>query len=251
MKRTSDNPNTSQTLLLQSLDLLEQRLDLVELLTCQRKRLPPIIDYRTSIRVDSKRGIHIPSIKLLGIPFLNRINQVIVKELPFPTLAKLDSTTTQDRSTITTGVWFQAKEVAKQEDRGEDSKKGLTKVNEHRETENYVRGQVVQRNIKILKKSMKKGRRWEVESTADEGDEENNPTRTRGNPVLTRGLPLSEALVLDQPVIGQLPQLIFSGDHIGPDLLCSPHGDELLVLDYLKHWDLLRLARRRLFLPIH
>jgi hypothetical protein len=56
------------------------------------------------------------------------------------------------------GVWFQAKEVAKQEDGGEDSKKSLTKVNKHKKIKDYVRSQMVQRNIEIPKESVKKGR---------------------------------------------------------------------------------------------
>jgi hypothetical protein len=55
-------------------------------------------------------------------------------------------------------VWFQAKEVVKQGDGGEDSKKSLTKVNEHRKMKDYVQSQMVQRNIKIPKESVKKKR---------------------------------------------------------------------------------------------
>jgi hypothetical protein len=108
---------------------------------------------------------------------------------------------------------------------------------------------MVQRNAKALKKSVEEGRRWKVEPSTDERNEENNLTRTKGrNPVLARCLPLGEALILDQPVTGQLPQLIFRGGRRGPDLLRSPHGDELLVLNHLEHLlivhqDLLRIAR--------
>jgi hypothetical protein len=54
------------------------------------------------------------------------------------------------------------KEVAKQGDSGEDSKKGLTKVNEHRKVKKYVRSQMVPRNAKVLKKSVEEGRRWKA-----------------------------------------------------------------------------------------
>jgi hypothetical protein len=74
-------------------------------------------------------------------------------------LAKLNTTTTQDRSTVTTRLWFQAKEVAKQGDGGKDSKKSLTKVNEHRKMKDYVWSQMVQTNIEIPKESVKKRRR--------------------------------------------------------------------------------------------
>jgi hypothetical protein len=57
---------------------------------------------------------------------------------------------------------------------------------------------MVQRDIKISKESVKKRRCWEIESSMNEGDEENDLTRARGrNPVLTRGLPISKALILD------------------------------------------------------
>jgi hypothetical protein len=44
--------------------------------------------------VDSERGIHIPSIKPLGTPILNRVNQVVLEELFLLVLAKLNTTTT-------------------------------------------------------------------------------------------------------------------------------------------------------------
>jgi hypothetical protein len=114
------------------------------------------------------------------------------------------------------GVWFQTK-VVKQGDGGEDSKKGLAKVNKHRKVKNYVRSQMVQRNTKALKKSVEEGRRWKAEPSVDERNEKNNLTKTRGsNLVLARCLPLDEALVLDQPVTGQLPQLIFRGGRRRP-----------------------------------
>jgi hypothetical protein len=83
---------------------------------------------------------------------------------------------------------------------------------------------------------VKKGRCWETESSTDEGDEENDLTRARGrNPVLARGLPISKALILDQAIADQLPQLIIHGAWSRLDLLRSPHGDELLVLNHLEH----------------
>jgi hypothetical protein len=83
----------------------------------------------------------------------------------------------------------------------------------------------------------------------DEGDEENDLTRARErNQVLARGLPISKALILDQAVDDQLPQLILRGAWSRLDLLCSPHGNELLDLNHLEqlflvHQDLLQLAR--------
>jgi hypothetical protein len=83
---------------------------------------------------------------------------------------------------------------------------------------------------------VEKRRRWEAESGTDERYEENDITRTEGrNPVLTRSLPLSKTLILDQAIADQLPQLILRGARSRPDLLCGPHGDDFLVLDHLEH----------------
>jgi hypothetical protein len=63
--------------------------------------------------MNSEGRAHVPSIKPLGTPLLNRINQVIVEKQTLFTLAELNSTTTQSRSITTSGVWFQAEEIAK------------------------------------------------------------------------------------------------------------------------------------------
>jgi hypothetical protein len=71
---------------------------------------------------------------------------------------------------------------------------------------------MVQRDIKISKESVKKRRCWEIESSANEEDEENDVTRARGrNPVLARGLLIGKALILDQAVAYQFPQVILHG----------------------------------------
>jgi hypothetical protein len=44
--------------------------------------------------MNSKRRVHIPSIKPLGMPLLDRIKQVIVEEQTIFTLAKLNPITT-------------------------------------------------------------------------------------------------------------------------------------------------------------
>jgi hypothetical protein len=81
--------------------------------------------------MNSKRRVHVPSVKPLGTPLLDRINQVIIEEQTFFTLSKLNPTTTQRRSIVTSGVWFQAEEIAKQGNRRKNSKKSLAKMNEH------------------------------------------------------------------------------------------------------------------------
>jgi hypothetical protein len=61
-----------------------------------------------------------------------------------------------------------------------------------------VRGQVVQRDIKIMKETMKKSRSGQTETSSNERDKQNNLTRTRSrNLVLAWDLPISKALLLD------------------------------------------------------
>jgi hypothetical protein len=57
----------------------------------------------------ARGGIHIPSIKPLGTPVHNRVNKAILEELFLLILAKLDTTTTQARSTVTRGCGFKRK----------------------------------------------------------------------------------------------------------------------------------------------
>jgi hypothetical protein len=56
--------------------------------------------------MNSRRRVHVPSVKPLRTPLLDRINKVIIEKQTFFALAKLDPTTTQRRSTVTLGVWF-------------------------------------------------------------------------------------------------------------------------------------------------
>jgi hypothetical protein len=58
-------------LLLQDFDLLKERLDLLEVFWRQGELFLAVIHKRTSVRVDSERGIHIPSIKPLRTLVLN------------------------------------------------------------------------------------------------------------------------------------------------------------------------------------
>jgi hypothetical protein len=56
--------------------------------------------------VERKSGEHVFGVKPFGTPLLHRINQVIVKEKIFLTLAELNPTATQRRNIVTPGVWF-------------------------------------------------------------------------------------------------------------------------------------------------
>jgi hypothetical protein len=65
--------------------------------------------------------------------------------------------------------------------------------------------------------------------------------------MLTWSLSICKALLLDQAVTNQLPQLIFHRGWGWLDLLLGPHGNKILTLDdrerrLLVHQDFLRLA---------
>ena len=128
--------------------------------------------------MDSKGRDQIGGIKPVGMPISYRIDQVIVKELVLKTLAKLNPTTTKDAGFFTAGLGFQTKEVTKEGKRGRNSKEGFTEMNKDRKMENSIRSKVIQANPKIAKKPMKKSRSWEVKSSMDKGNEENDLTRT-------------------------------------------------------------------------
>jgi hypothetical protein len=63
--------------------------------------------------MNSEGRNHIGGIKPVGTLILHRINQVIIKELIFVTLVKLDPTATKNMGVITAGLGFQIEEVAK------------------------------------------------------------------------------------------------------------------------------------------
>jgi len=60
-----------------------------------------------------KRRNQIGGIKPISTPILHRINQVVVKELAFKTLAKLDPTAAENIGLFATRLRLQTKEVAK------------------------------------------------------------------------------------------------------------------------------------------
>jgi hypothetical protein len=61
-----------------------------------------------------------------------------------------------------------------------------------------VRSQVVQRNAKIMKETMKKSRSRQAEASSNERDKQDNLTRTKSkNPMLAWDLPISKILLLD------------------------------------------------------
>ena len=82
---------------------------------------------------------------------------------------------------------------------------------------------------------MKKSRSWEAKSSTNKGNEENDLTRTWSrDPMVARSPPFSNVLALDQAIANKLVKLVFSRCRSWPNLLGSPHGHELLVLDHEK-----------------
>jgi hypothetical protein len=55
-------------------------------------------------------------------------------------------------------MWFQAKKITKEGDRRKNAEKGFTEMYKHKKMKNPIRGKMVQRYIKEVKETMKKGR---------------------------------------------------------------------------------------------
>jgi hypothetical protein len=92
---------------------------------------------------------------------------------------------------------------------------------------------MVQGNLKVIKKAMKKSKGGKAESSTNKGNKKNNLTGTWSwDPVLARGLPIGKLFVLDQAVADKLTQLVLCRGRSRPDLLRSPYSHGLLVLDH-------------------
>ena len=90
--------------------------------------------------MNDKRRDQIGSVKPLGTPIFDRIDQVVIKKLDFETLAKLNPATAEGTGFLTAGLRFQAKEKAKKRERRRDPKEGFTKMNKNRKMENSIGG---------------------------------------------------------------------------------------------------------------
>jgi predicted amidohydrolase YtcJ len=88
---------------------------------------------------------------------------------------------------------------------------------EDRKMKNPVWDEMVQRNAKKAKETIKKGRSWKAQTSTDKGHKENDLTRIeRRNPVLSRRLSFGKALLLNQTLISKLLQLPLRGGQNGP-----------------------------------
>ena len=128
--------------------------------------------------MNSERRNQIGGIKPVGTPIPHRINQVIVKEFAFKTLAKLNPVAAKNIGVFAAGLWLQTKEVTKERKRRRNSKESFTKMYKNREMEDGIGGKMVQADPKITKKSMKAGGSRKAKSSTDKGDEKNDLTRT-------------------------------------------------------------------------
>jgi hypothetical protein len=126
-----NDPKTGQTLLLQSLNSLKKWLDGLKRIACQGVLLPTIINQGTRTKINSKGRNHVRNIKLLGMPVPNRINKIIIEKEGFLPLTKLDATTTQQRSTVTSRRRLQTEKEMKQKDWRNDANKSLIEMDKH------------------------------------------------------------------------------------------------------------------------
>ena len=70
------------------------------------------------------------------------------------------------------------KEVTEERKRRRNSKESFTKMNKNRKMKDNIGSKMVQANLKITEKSMKKSRSRKAKSSTDKGDKKNNLTRT-------------------------------------------------------------------------
>jgi hypothetical protein len=134
------------------------------------------------------------------------------------------------------------KKIMKEGDRRKDAKKGFTEMNKDRKVKNPVQGKVVQRDLEIMKKAMQKRGSREAKANMNEGQEKDDLPRIEIRYLmLTRHLPIGETLLLNQPLIGQLLQILLLGGRDRLDRYCSLNGEELHILDHLKNLILVNL----------
>ena len=88
--------------------------------------------------MNDERRNQIGGIEPVSMLIPHRINQVIVKELAFKTLAKLDPTATKNIGFFTAGLRLQTKEVAEKRKRRRNSKESFTKMNKDRKVKDCI-----------------------------------------------------------------------------------------------------------------
>jgi hypothetical protein len=94
------------------------------------------------------------------------------------TLVKLDPATTKNKGVVTARLGFWMEEVVKKRKERRNSKESFAKMNKNREMEDSIGSKMVQANLKVTKKAMKKSRGEKAETGTNKGDKKNNLTRT-------------------------------------------------------------------------
>ena len=125
-------------MLFQSASPLEKRLDRLELSSHHRVLFPSVINQGTRPRTYGKRRNQIGGIEPISTPIPHRINQVIVKELAFKTLAKLNPVAAKNIGVFTVGLRLQMKEVTEKRKRRRNSKESFTEMYENRKMEDGI-----------------------------------------------------------------------------------------------------------------
>ena len=128
--------------------------------------------------MNGERRNQIGGIEPVSAPISHRINQVIVKEFAFKTLAKLNPAAAKNIGVFAAGLRLQTKEVMEERKRRRNSKESFIEMYKNRKMEDDIGSKMVQNNPKITEKLMKEGGSRKAKSSTDKGDEKNNLTRT-------------------------------------------------------------------------
>ena len=89
--------------------------------------------------MNGERRNQIGSIEPIRTLIPHRNNQVIVKELAFKTLAKLNPTAAKNIGVFTAGLRLQTKEVVEKRKRRRNSKESFTEMYKNRKMEDDIR----------------------------------------------------------------------------------------------------------------
>ena len=128
--------------------------------------------------MNGERRDQIGGIEPVSTLIPHRINQVIVKELAFKTLVKLNPAAAKNIGVFAAGLRLQTKEVTEERKRRRNSTESFTKMYKNRKMEDGIGSKMVQADPKIIEKSMKEGGSRKAKSSTDKGDEKNDLTRT-------------------------------------------------------------------------
>ena len=93
--------------------------------------------------MNSERRNQIGGIEPVSAPIPHRINQVIVKEFAFKTLAKLNPAAAKNIGVFTAGLRLQTKEVTEERKRRRNSKESFTEMYKNRKMEDGIGSKMI------------------------------------------------------------------------------------------------------------